>query len=102
MKIYNKLVRDKIPEIIAADGKQAHIRILSKDDYILSLELKLNEEVKEYQLDKNIEELADILEVLYSLCIAKGWSLEDLEKTRKEKEYSRGGFKKRLFLERVD
>lgn len=64
MKVYNKLVRDKIPEIIKADGKECKTHILSKDEYIAALETKLNEEVAEYQEDKNLEEMADVLEVL--------------------------------------
>lgn len=53
MKIYNKLVRDKIPEIIEKDGKSCKTHILSNDEYIVALEVKLNEEVAEYQADKN-------------------------------------------------
>ena len=87
MKVYNKLVRDKIPEIIKADGKECKTRILSKDEYIAALETKLNEEVAEYQEDKNLEEMADVLEVLQAMRI------------KKAKE--RGGFKDKIFLEYV-
>lgn len=72
MKVYNKLVRDKIPEIIDADKKTCKTRILSKEEYIAALEDKLNEEVAEYQADKNLEEMADILEVLRAICVARG------------------------------
>ena len=65
MKVYNKLVRDKIPEIIEADGKACKTHILSNDEYIAALEAKLNEEVAEYQADKNLEEMAD-LQIKYS------------------------------------
>lgn len=58
MKVYNKLVRDKIPEIIEADGKVCRTHILSNEEYIVALEAKLNEEVAEYQADKNLEEMA--------------------------------------------
>ena len=54
MKVYNKLVRDKIPEIIEADGKTCKTKILSDEEYIAALETKLNEEVAEYQADKNL------------------------------------------------
>ena len=63
MNIYNKLVRDRIPEIIEESGKKCSMRILNEDEYLTALEQKLNEEVAEYQTDKNIEEMADILEV---------------------------------------
>lgn len=102
MKIYNKLVRDKIPEIIEADGKSCKTRILPDEEYIAALEQKLNEEVAEYQKDKNLEEMADVLEVLNAICIAKGYSLEELEALRKEKAEKRGGFEKKIFLESVE
>ena len=102
MKVYNKLVRDKIPEIIEADGKTCKTRILSDEEYITSLEAKLNEEVEEYQADKNLEEMADILEVLQAICIARGYSLEELEALRIKKSDERGGFAEKLFLEYVE
>ena len=102
MKVYNKLVRDKIPEIIEADGKECKTRILSNDEYIAALEAKLNEEVAEYQADKNLEEMADVLEVLQANCTARGYSLEELELTREKKAQKRGGFKEKIFLEYVE
>ena len=102
MKVYNKLVRDKIPEIIEADGKGCKTRILSNDEYIAVLEAKLNEEVAEYQADKNLEEMADVLEVLQAICTARGYSLEELELTREKKAQKRGGFKEKIFLEYVE
>lgn len=102
MKVYNKLVRDKIPEIIEEDGKTCKTRILSDEDYIASLEAKLNEEVAEYQADKNIEEMADVLEVLQAICIARGYSLEELEAVRAKKANERGGFADKIFLEYVE
>ena len=101
MKVYNKLVRDKIPEIIKADGKECKTRILSKDEYIAALETKLNEEVAEYQEDKNLEEMADVLEVLQAICLARGYSLDELEAMRIKKAKERGGFKDKIFLEYV-
>ena len=94
-----KLVRDKIPQIIQADGKSPIIRTLSEEDYLKELDKKLNEEVAEYQADKSIEEMADVLEVLYAICEARGHSLEELEKVRKEKSDKRGAFKERIYWE---
>ena len=102
MKVYNKLVRDKIPEIIEADGKACKTHILSNDEYIAALEAKLNEEVAEYQADKNLEEMADVLEVLQAICIARGYSLEELEALRVKKASERGGFADKIFLEYVE
>ena len=75
---------------------------LYNDEYIASLETKLNEEVAEYQEDKNLEEMADVLEVLQSICLARGYSLEELEAMRKKKADERGGFKEKIFLECVE
>lgn len=102
MKVYNKLVRDKIPEIIEADGKTCKTRILSDEEYIAALEAKLNEEVAEYQADKNLEEMADVLEVLQAICIARGYSLEELKEHRAKKASERGGFADKIFLEYVE
>ena len=102
MKVYNKLVRDKIPEIIETDGKACKTHILSNDEYIAALEVKLNEEVAEYQADKNLEEMADVLEVLQAICIARGYSLEELEALRAKKADERGGFAAKIFLEYVE
>ena len=97
MKVYNKLVRDKIPEIIEDDGKTCKTRILSDEEYIASLETKLNEEVAEYQEDKNLEEMADVLEVLFAICEARGHSVEELMKVRNAKREKRGGFEQKIF-----
>ena len=102
MKVYNKLVRDKIPEIIETDGKVCRTHILSNEEYIVALEAKLNEEVAEYQADKNLEEMADVLEVLQAICLARGYSLAELEELRAKKVDKRGGFSARVFLECVE
>ena len=65
-----KLVRDRIPEIIIADGKKPITRILDNDEYLRELDKKLNEEIAEYQADKSIEEMADVLEVSFAICEA--------------------------------
>ena len=102
MLIYNKLVRDKIPEIIERSGKTAHIQILGDDEYVTALEKKLDEECAEFHKDKNVEELADIMEVVYALTKAIGSSPDELERVRKEKAEERGGFGKKIFLEYVE
>ena len=97
MKVYNKLVRDKIPEIIEADGKVCRTHILSNEEYIVALEAKLNEEVAEYQADKNLEEMADVLEVLHAICVARGYSLNELEAMRAKKLTNVVDLKRRYF-----
>ena len=98
---YNKLVRDKIPEIIEADGKNCEPEILSDEDYLKALDAKLDEELAEYHKDQNVEELADLLEVIYACAVARGYSKEELEMTRIRKAEKRGGFKKKLLLNTV-
>lgn len=93
MKKYNKLVRDKIPEIIRADGKECEIRIAEGKEKYELLEKKLMEEVDEFLEDKNLEELADVMEVLFGLAREIGYSEEDLIRKREEKKGERGGFK---------
>lgn len=96
--IYDKLVRDKIPEIILAKGEQPITRKLEGTDYRIELIRKLSEEVDEYKKDNNAEELADILEVIYALADDMNISLDEVEKIRKEKLLVRGGFKDKIFL----
>ena len=98
MKLYHKLIRDNIPAIIESKGGKAEIRILSDEEYPIYLEAKLDEEVGEYHRDKNVEELADILEVVYALAESIGCSREELLETYEKKHAARGGFEKKLFL----
>ena len=92
-----KLVRDRIPEIIRNSGKTPIIEILSQEDYLIELDKKLNEEVAEYQADKSLEEMADILEVLFAICAARGYSLDELMQARNAKREKRGGFADKIF-----
>ena len=92
-----KLVRDKIPEIIRADGKKPITRILTTEEYLEELDEKLNEEIAEYQADKSLEEMADVLEVLFAICEARGHSVEELMEVREAKREKRGGFEERIF-----
>lgn len=98
---YNKLVRDKIPDIILSKGDKCKTEILSDEDYIKMLDLKLIEEMEEYQIDKSIEELADLLEVIYAAAAARGYSTVQLEKIRQDKLKRRGGFTKKILLNEV-
>lgn len=100
-KIYNKLVRDRIPEIIESDGKRCTTEILPDDRYLQMLDVKLNEELAEYQESISLEELADLLEVMRAVVKARGWSWEQLEQARQEKTAQRGGFEKKIFLKEV-
>ena len=101
-KIYNKLVRDLIPEIIEKSGKKCSIEILDDEEYIKAIDAKLDEELAEYHKDKNVEELADLLEVIYAAVRARGYSLEDLESIRAAKVQERGAFDKRILLKDVE
>lgn len=96
--IFNKLVRDKIPEIIASQGEKANIRVLEDAEYAACLLDKLDEEVAEFHAGQNLEELADILEVVYALAEDLGYSPEELEAACREKHEKRGGFRDRIFL----
>lgn len=98
---YNKLVRDRIPEIIRASGKTCTTEVLSDEDYIQAIDAKLDEELAEYHKDQNIEELADLLEVIRAAAVARGHTIEQLEQVRAEKAAKRGGFEKKLYLKEV-
>ena len=98
---YDKLIRDKIPEIIEQSGKKCIVEVMDNDTYIDYLDQKLNEELAEYQQDKSIEELADLLEVMYAVVVARGYSVAELERIRLEKAEKRGAFEKRLLLKSV-
>lgn len=100
-KTYNKLVRDQIPEIIEASGKTCVTVILSDEDYLKMLDAKLDEELLEYHKGQNIEELADLLEVIRACAAARGYSIDALEQVRAEKAAKRGSFKEKILLKEV-
>jgi predicted house-cleaning noncanonical NTP pyrophosphatase (MazG superfamily) len=102
MKIHNKLVRDKIPEIITTSGKSCTVKYLTKAEYLDSLYAKLYEELMEYQESKNPEELVDLLEVIYELSTVSGLPPGDLDKLRNKKAEERGRFNKKIMLLSVD
>lgn len=99
--VHNKLVRDRIPEIIEASGKTCVIEVMSTDAYIQALDAKLDEELAEYQQSKSLEELADLLEVMGAVVKARGYTWDDLTRVRKEKRAARGAFDQRIFLKEV-
>jgi predicted house-cleaning noncanonical NTP pyrophosphatase (MazG superfamily) len=102
MPVYNKLVRDLIPEIIERGGKTCNTRILDEAEYKTELRTKLAEELNEYLEttdDQNaMEELADIFELLHALTAIHGSNVEQLELIRADKAEKRGGFKEKVFL----
>mgnify|MGYP003295404116 FL=1 len=98
---YHKLVRDRIPEIIEASGKTCKIEILSDAEYLRMVDAKLDEELAEYHKDQNLEELADLVEVIHAAAVARGYTLEQLEQVRAEKAAKRGGFNNKILLVEV-
>ena len=92
--IYNKLVRDKIIDIIKNKGEKPVYYNLDKANYDKELKKKLIEEVNEYYVSNEIEELADIFEVLYTIMEKSKIKYEEIEKIRKNKVEIRGGFEK--------
>src|SRR6266478_8529808 len=98
MRKYNKLVRDRIPDIIKKQGQNPVTRVLDDNEYVEGLIDKLCEEIDEFDEDRNVEEMADILEVLMALASALGISQQELKRVRDKKAQTRGGFRKRIFL----
>ncbi len=99
--IYNKLVRDNIPEIVENDGKIAILSILSEEEYIIKLNEKLLEECNEWLEYQDISELADLLEVVESLIYINGYKWDAIWKIKKDKKRIRGGFGDRILLHEV-
>ncbi|MDP3014970.1 MAG: nucleoside triphosphate pyrophosphohydrolase [bacterium] len=96
---YNKLVRDKIPEIIKNKGEECKIHIADNEEYWQKLKEKLQEEIDEFMKAENIEELADISEVMDAIYSHKRFDKKKIETAKKKKIKERGGFKKRIILE---
>lgn len=96
---YHKLVRDNIPEIIAKTGKLARMHIADKKEYEQKLKEKLLEEAAELAEAMNIEEMADVLEVIHAICDLKGIDKNQIESVRLKKAEDRGAFKQRIILE---
>lgn len=101
MKVYDKLVRDRIPEIIEASGKKCEVEIVNDEVALEYLYKKLEEEASELLEDKNLEEIADVMEVLFGIAHKMGYSEEDVLNKRDEKNSTNGGFKEGLVLKSV-
>ena len=96
---YNKLVRDAIPEYIRSKGGNPRIHIADEKEYWEKLKGKLTEEVKEFAVDENIEEFADVLEVLDAILDYKKFDREEVQRVREKKVVERGRFEKRIILD---
>lgn len=101
MKVYDKLVRDRIPEIIESSGNKCEIEVVSDDVALEYLYKKLNEEVSELLEDKNLDEIADVMEVLFAIGSKYGYSEENVLGRRNEKKDVRGGFEDNLILKKT-
>jgi len=100
---YNKLVRDKIIEIInSKDGKKATYRVLNDEEYLIELNKKVLEEANEFIEENSIEELADVMEVIESIMKFKNISWDEVKKIQEDKKNKRGGFQDRIYLESVE
>lgn len=100
-KIYHKLVRDRIPQIIADGGGSCTVDILGDADYLQMLDEKLEEELAEYRQSGELEELADLLEVMEAAVKARGYTWEELRRVQLKKREERGGFEQKLLLKEV-
>lgn len=98
---YHKLVRDKIPAIIESQGKTCVTQILSPEEYLDLVDAKLTEELAEYQQSKELEELADLLEVMEAAVRARGYTWQELLRLKDEKREKRGAFEDRILLKEV-
>ncbi|MCC2631340.1 MAG: phosphoribosyl-ATP pyrophosphohydrolase [Patescibacteria group bacterium] len=99
--VHHKLVRDKIPQMIEADGQVAVVRVLDEKEYEDALNKKLLEEAAEFAADPSAEEAADVLEILGACLAMQGISREQVEAVRLQKREERGGFDKRIYLMEV-
>jgi predicted house-cleaning noncanonical NTP pyrophosphatase (MazG superfamily) len=101
-KEYNKAIRDRIPEIIEKSGKKCSIKKLSDKEFLPYIEQKIIEESDEYFSSRSVEELADLLEVIFRVAELKGTSFNELEKIRIKKQGERGNFSKNFVLVSTD
>lgn len=102
MPVYNKLVRDRIPEIIRSNGSECVVRRLEANEFEQEAKKKLQEELAEFleasNAEQAVEELADLLELIYCLSEHYGYSKEELESIRVDKQERRGSFLEKWFL----
>lgn len=101
-RVYEKLVRDRIPEIIEAQGEVPLVEILDGEAYRRCLDQKMQEELEEYLEDGSMEELADLIEVIRAAIAARGCTWDEVEALRTAKAQRNGAFEKRLFLRGVN
>lgn len=99
--VYNKLVRDKIPELIESSGRTPVYHALADDEFLQRLDAKLLEEVQEYLENPCIDEIADILEVLEAIVAMRKYPQPELRRAKNAKTLKRGSFTKKIFLEKV-
>lgn len=97
-----KLVRDQIPKIIELSQRRCNVRALNDTEYFIELKRKLVEEVDEFLTEPNLEELADIVEVIYALTKAMSHDVKKLDEVRRKKNSELGSFEQRLFIESTD
>ncbi len=99
---YNKLIRDRILEIIKTDGEKPYSRVLNKNEYLKEIKKKIAEEAKELVKAEGkkeiINEIVDIQELIDVIISELGLTKSQIKKKQKIKNKKRGGFKKRLFL----
>ena len=100
-KIYNKLVRDLIPDIIEKDGKNCTVSIAPPGEHMKLLDLKMQEEMQEYLESHAVEEICDLVEVIRAQLKLMGCTWEDMETLRLQKKQQRGGFEKGIVLHTV-
>ena len=99
---YDKLVRDRIPEVILSSGRLPVADFLPRQEMQSALDRKLKEEIQEYLDSHSVEELADVLEVLHGIAFHLGVPWEEIEGERIRKREERGGFEKGVRLLRVE
>lgn len=101
-RIYNRLVRDGVPDKIAQSGDSCvHCVLEDEDEYRFALDEKLDEEIADYQISKDISELSDVLEVIHAIVEARGMTFEKLDEMRLKKREKRGGFSKRFLVKEI-
>ncbi|PSQ52030.1 hypothetical protein BRD20_08565 [Halobacteriales archaeon SW_8_65_20] len=101
-RTYDKLVRDDVPELIRRDGERPTTHTAGDTEYLDRLDAKLDEEITEYREDGTLEELADVLEVVYALAATEGATRAELEELRARKAERNGRFTDRIVLESVE
>ncbi len=98
---YDKLVRDRIPEIIRASGRPCDCETLTDEEFLVRAERKLDEELAEFHESRDVSELADLIEVIYAVAAALGADRDGLERIRARKADERGAFNGKILLKRV-